>query len=71
MRRLLAFSGLLAVLVFLPVCTPAGSPPESSASSYAGQKKEKGNPSVKVWVNTASGVYHCPWYALVRRNQGR
>ena len=31
-----------------------------------------GNPSVKVWVNTASGVYHCPgtrWYGNTKRGE--
>ncbi|HWX54879.1 MAG TPA: hypothetical protein VN176_09855 [Verrucomicrobiae bacterium] len=29
----------------------------------------QGNPDVKVWVNTDSGVYHCPgtrWYGVTR-----
>jgi hypothetical protein len=67
MRRLLTLSCLLLVLVFVPVCTPAGSPAASNSSSYAGQ--DKGNPSVKVWVNTKSSVYHCPgtrWYGATK-----
>ncbi len=33
------------------------------AAAQAGQQREaedRGNPSTKVWVNTRSGVYHCP-----------
>ena len=31
-----------------------------------------GNPTVKVWVNTNSGVYHCPntvWYGKTKSGQ--
>lgn len=34
--------------------------------------KSSGNPAVKVWVNTNSGVYHCPntpWYGDTRNGQ--
>ena len=71
MRKMLALCCLLAVLVSLPVCTPAGSTQDSSSASYAGQN-DKGNPSVKVWVNTGSHVYHCPgtrWYGATKRGE--
>ena len=32
-------------------------------AAQTGQQREageRGNPSAKVWVNTRSGVYHCP-----------
>lgn len=34
--------------------------------------ESQGNPDVKVWVNTASGVYHCPgtrWYGATKRGE--
>ena len=33
---------------------------------------EKGNPDIKVWVNTNSGVYHCPstrWYGNTKQGE--
>lgn len=33
---------------------------------------DQGNPNVKVWVNTASGVYHCPgtrWYGTTKHGE--
>jgi hypothetical protein len=41
-----------------------------NAISYL--QPDQGNPDVKVWVNTDSGVYHCPgtrWYGATK--QGR
>lgn len=32
----------------------------------------QGNPNVKVWVNTKSGVYHCPgtrWYGNTKEGE--
>jgi hypothetical protein len=34
-----------------------------SVAAQTGQQRDaegRGNPSAKVWVNTRSGVYHCP-----------
>ncbi len=34
--------------------------------------KQAGNPDVKVWVNTNSGVYHCPgtrWYGNTKQGE--
>jgi hypothetical protein len=33
---------------------------------------QQGNPDVRVWVNTASGVYHCPgtrWYGNTKHGE--
>ena len=35
-------------------------------------KQNAGNPSVRVWVNTNSGVYHCPgtrWYGATKEGE--
>jgi hypothetical protein len=68
MRKLLALSCLVAALVFGSVCTPSNSATRVSTSAFATQ--DKGNPSVKVWVNTNSSVYHCPgtrWYGNTKQ----
>ena len=44
---------LLAANLILNV---AGQKPESKAQTTL----SRGNPDVKVWVNTNSGAYHCP-----------
>jgi hypothetical protein len=36
------------------------------------QSQSAGNPNVRVWVNTNSGVYHCPntrWYGNTKQGQ--
>lgn len=36
------------------------------------QRQTQGNPNVKVWVNTHSGVYHCPgtrWYGSTKQGE--
>ena len=48
------------------VATPSG-----TASTQA-DKSDKGKPDVKVWVNTNSGVYHCPdsqWYGKTKEGK--
>ena len=51
---------------------------DSSASSgdlgvgSGGLSVSSGNPNVKVWVNTKSGVYHCPntrWYGNTKHGE--
>ena len=35
-------------------------------------QQTQGNPDVKVWVNTRSGVYHCPgtqWYGKTKQGE--
>ncbi len=50
---------------------PAPVPQASQAKSSASQESSspQGNPDVQVWVNTHSGVYHCPnthWYGATK-----
>jgi hypothetical protein len=47
---------------------PAGDP----ASGSRGPSTTSGNPDVTVWVNTNSGVYHCPntrWYGNTKSGE--
>jgi hypothetical protein len=42
----------------------------NSPSSQANGSPTAGNPDVRVWVNTRSGVYHCPgthWYGATQQ----
>ena len=44
--------------------------PVTAVTSTA--QTDQGNPEVRVWVNTASGVYHCPgsrWYGNTKRGE--
>src|SRR5438034_8092564 len=65
MRRILCIVLLAGALL---ACTPAA--PVPSQSLAVANTQNTGNPSVKVWVNTSSGVYHCPgtrWYGNTKR----
>jgi hypothetical protein len=58
MKRILWALLLTAVLI----STPTVAQPVSTQRSP--QQTSQGNPDVKVWVNTRSGVYHCPGMQL-------
>lgn len=76
------FFGLLLVVTF---CVPilannAQAPAQSSVVTVTApaavaappQQADQGNPDVRVWVNTASGVYHCPgtrWYGNTKHGE--
>lgn len=68
MRRI--FSLVLLTLALLSCnCRTATLPIQQFA--YA-QTQNVGNPNVKVWVNTKSGVYHCPgtrWYGNTKQGE--
>jgi hypothetical protein len=82
MRRWAVIVVLLCIILLVPRAIPAqqaqsapapnpqaarakpAAPPESSAT--------QGNPDAKVWVNTKSGVYHCPgthWYGTTKSGE--
>jgi len=78
MRRLIALLALCFAL-FAPATmraqqtprAPAPVPQTSPAKSPASPEPSSilGNPDVQVWVNTNSGVYHCPntrWYGATK-----
>lgn len=67
MRKVLSS---LCLLIFLVACGSAA-PVPANHSSFT-QPQTSGNPSVKVWVNTNSGVYHCPgthWYGNTKKGE--
>ena len=67
---------LLSLALCLPlfagtVHSPATTQPNSHRHATTVQA-DNGNPDVKVWVNTASGVYHCPgtrWYGATKQGE--
>jgi hypothetical protein len=68
MRKLLV-SLLLTLTLFGASFAPV---PVSNSSTTHAWAQAKGNPNVKVWVNTNSGVYHCPgtrWYGNTKEGE--
>ena len=69
-NRLAQMTARLAPLLFclVPVPLIAQAKPATPQESSAAQ----GNPEVKVWVNTKSGVYHCSgthWYGATKSGE--
>ena len=56
----------LALIVVLLIAIACGSSAQALTNrTLPFRPQSAGNPSVQVWVNTNSGVYHCPntrWY---------
>jgi hypothetical protein len=69
MKRFLRSVVLAFFGVVLGAAAPTANTPVANSSSVVTQANQ-GNPDVKVWVNTASGVYHCPgtrWYGATKQ----
>jgi hypothetical protein len=75
-------SSLLILMFWLPLLAqtrvaPAASSAQpavnvSATAATAATQSDQGNPDVRVWVNTASGVYHCPgsrWYGNTKQGE--
>jgi len=66
---------LLLPRAFFAQHTQASAPPPSSqtkSTTPAPSEEAQGNPDVRVWINTKSGVYHCPathWYGATKAGE--
>jgi hypothetical protein len=70
MNRLRTSLALIVVLLSMIACGSSSQALADRDRSLTTQSA--GNPTVKVWVNTNSGVYHCPgtrWYGNTKSGQ--
>jgi hypothetical protein len=64
------FISLLLALPLIGSVAPCQTAPPKQKQQQG--KTEAGRADAKVWVNTASGVYHCPgtrWYGNTKRGE--
>lgn len=80
MRRAAALLVFCALLFPLSVqaqqaqSAPPATPPSTSAKPPTPQDSSstQGSPDIQVWVNTKSGIYHCPgthWYGATKTGE--
>jgi len=82
MRRWAVIAVLLCIILLVRRASPAQqaqsapapAPQAAQAKPAAPQESSatQGNPEAKVWVNTKSGVYHCPgthWYGTTKSGE--
>ena len=65
-RRILVF----LVMLILMACATAAEVSMLPPSTTVTQAQDRGNPDIKVWVDTENGYYHCPntkWYGATRQ----
>ena len=65
-------TALVLLIVFLSLIACGSSSPAVINRDAPVTTQRPGNPDVKVWVNTNSGVYHCPgtrWYGKTKSGQ--
>ncbi len=51
---------------------PAAQTAQPAAGPSAASSQPEGSAEVKVWVNTKSGIYHCPgthWYGATKQGE--
>jgi hypothetical protein len=65
-------SRVLSALTLALLILSAPLPGRSTQGTSSKQEVRQGKPDVKVWVNTRSGVYHCPgtrWYGNTKSGE--
>jgi hypothetical protein len=60
MKRIYLLTLLFTLLLTASISCSTLPTNSTAAMSFAPTNTQAGNPTIKVWVNTLSGVYHCP-----------